>query len=123
MIPNATMMKDVLIEAATSAKGDGLMVSASGERDLFGEALHMIGVSDWDLRDHTDGSVKVLTAIGAVSAYLESGVMWDRGKKGDALQWARVWSTGRTVGMVREQLRKAGVSIEERSQGDELCNQ
>ena len=115
MIPNATLMRDVLTEAATTAAGVGLMLSGDGRRDLFGEALHMIGVPDAALVDGIMTSHLAITTLGALTAYIESGQMWDRGKRADAVQWMRIWAARRTVGEIRIQLRDAGVTIEEES--------
>lgn len=119
MIPDATLMRDVLTKAADSAKG-ALMLSSDGGRDLFGEALHMIGVSEEHLRDSIKGSYHTVIVLGALTVYLESGVMWDRGKKEDALQWARLWAARRTVGDIRHLLMDAGITIDKPDGGD--CN-
>ena len=117
MIPNATLMRDVLTEAATSAQG-ALMLSGDGKRDLFGEALHMIGVPEEHLRDSITGSYHTVIVLGALTVYIEASVMWDRGKKEDALQWARLWAARRTVGDIRHLLMVAGITIEEPDGGN-----
>lgn len=113
MVPNAMLMRDVLTEAATTAKGSGVLLSQSGDRDLFGEALHLIGVPARHLEDKVAASHKTISAIGAITVYIEAGLMWDRGKKADAVQWARVWASRRTVGEIRALLREAGIHTEE----------
>lgn len=114
MIPNATLMRDVLTQAAGTAKG-ALMLSSDGGRDLFGEALHMIGVPEEHLRDSIAGSYHTIIVLGALTVYLEASVLWDRGKREDALQWARLWAARRTVGDIRHLLKDAGIAIEERA--------
>lgn len=112
MITEATLMRDVLTLAATSAEGT-LMLNQDGKRDLFGEALHMIGVPAEHLRDSIHGSYHTIIVLGALTVYLEASVMWDRGKKADALQWARLWAAARTVGDIRNLLIDAGIHTEE----------
>lgn len=119
MIPNATLMRDVLTEAAKTAQGTELLLAADGKRDLFGEALHMIGVPEHNLRDAISGSYQTIIAIHALTVYIEAGLMWHRGKREDALQWARLWASRRTVGEIRRQLTDAGISIEERTETEE----
>jgi hypothetical protein len=112
-------MRDVLTEAATTAEGRELLLSADGKRDLFGEALYMIGVPEPNLRDCLTGAHYTIVALGALTVYIESGVMWHRGKREDALQWARLWAARRTVGEIRRQLMEAGIPIEERIDTEE----
>lgn len=107
IVRNETLFRDVISSAAKVANGRSLMLSANGTRDLLGEALHMIGVSDEHLRDNLS-TVNMLIAALLLSTWIRAGVAWDRGDRGEAVRMLTMWAEHRTVRQIRELLTLVG---------------
>lgn len=101
-----TSMADVLTEAAEKLEGRPLvreLVSRNGGRSLYGEAFHMIGITDED----------ICCALPCLDLLLLPGATeWDEEHRKEALHIARDTWGRLTVGKVRNFLRSQGASPE-----------
>ena len=102
-------MSVLLLEASKVAKGEGFLLdNKSGERCLWGEACHLIGVKDGWLRSELDFA----NAVTAHKVNNTFGVMgshsWDAGAKEKGLELAIKFQGKKSIGEFRKFLRSIG---------------
>lgn len=106
-ITNETLMSEVLKKAATTAKvTQHKLISPDGVRCLWGEAFHLIGISDEILK----AGSRVISLFGLF--ILPGTWQWDSGQKADGLSIALNSWGELTVKEARELLQKNGAQLQ-----------